>query len=336
MQRREDDEAEILALIHKSRIAVWMRDFEGWAECFVHESYLVRMGWWSHGGVFNRRGWADIAERQRSALATSPIRRPRLAFDARIENLTVRISGDMAWATFDQVYPGGESADQDVGLCHELRVFERHHGHWKIAVLTVIDGGTGQALIPRIRLDSEGRVIWMSAAAKTALAQDTDLQIRGGKLKVRHNRTDAKLRSAIRWAAGVDKNYMSSHGALPILMERGEGLSPKVWWIEADAGLIHFSFETADLVQRQIEAAAIIFCLSSSQARVAAFVAEGFTLNEIAVRMGISTNTARTHLRRIFEKTGVRTQPSLVRLLLSVTWPIRLAASGRPPRHPFG
>ena len=34
--------------------------------------------------------------------------------------------------------------------------------------------------------------------------------------------------------------------------------------------------------------------------------------------MGISVNTAKTHLKRMFDKTGVHAQPALVRLLLSV------------------
>jgi DNA-binding CsgD family transcriptional regulator len=38
--------------------------------------------------------------------------------------------------------------------------------------------------------------------------------------------------------------------------------------------------------------------------------------------LGITANTARTHLDRIFDKTGVRTQPALVRALLSVAAPV--------------
>ena len=33
--------------------------------------------------------------------------------------------------------------------------------------------------------------------------------------------------------------------------------------------------------------------------------------------MGTTESTARTHLNRVFDKTGVRTQPALVRVLLS-------------------
>lgn len=51
-------------------------------------------------------------------------------------------------------------------------------------------------------------------------------------------------------------------------------------------------------------------------------MAEGLTLGQIAERMSISESTARTHLDRVFEKTGVRAKPALVRVLLSIVSPI--------------
>ena len=47
-----------------------------------------------------------------------------------------------------------------------------------------------------------------------------------------------------------------------------------------------------------------------------------FHNQERATEMKITPNTARTHLNRVFEKTGVRTQTALVRVLLSTAAPI--------------
>ena len=41
-----------------------------------------------------------------------------------------------------------------------------------------------------------------------------------------------------------------------------------------------------------------------------------------AERLSVSVNTARTQLRRIFEKTGVHNQSALVRLMLSIAPPL--------------
>jgi DNA-binding CsgD family transcriptional regulator len=66
----------------------------------------------------------------------------------------------------------------------------------------------------------------------------------------------------------------------------------------------------------------VVFGLSPAQKQVAIYVAQGLPLNDISDRMKITANTARTHLNRIFEKTGVHNQPALVRVLLSAGAPI--------------
>lgn len=70
-----------------------------------------------------------------------------------------------------------------------------------------------------------------------------------------------------------------------------------------------------------IEVGAMIYGLSPARQRVGALVAEALNLAQIAERMSITANTARTHLDRIFQKTGVRTQTALVRVLLSAVSP---------------
>jgi DNA-binding CsgD family transcriptional regulator len=57
--------------------------------------------------------------------------------------------------------------------------------------------------------------------------------------------------------------------------------------------------------------------LTPAEARVAGLLASGLCLGEILKRLGISANTARTHLKSIFGKTETRRQGELIRLLLS-------------------
>jgi DNA-binding CsgD family transcriptional regulator len=45
-------------------------------------------------------------------------------------------------------------------------------------------------------------------------------------------------------------------------------------------------------------------------------LSQGKSVDAAASAMGISVNTARAYLKRIYGKTGVRRQPELVRLLL--------------------
>jgi DNA-binding CsgD family transcriptional regulator len=62
----------------------------------------------------------------------------------------------------------------------------------------------------------------------------------------------------------------------------------------------------------------MIFGLSPGQMALAARIASGESLTDAAKTQQISINTARTHLKRIYDKTGVNSQTALVRLLLSV------------------
>jgi len=57
------------------------------------------------------------------------------------------------------------------------------------------------------------------------------------------------------------------------------------------------------------------FRLTKSEAKIAQMLAMGMRLEEVAERLEITINTARTHTRRILEKTGVRRQADLILLL---------------------
>jgi DNA-binding CsgD family transcriptional regulator len=56
--------------------------------------------------------------------------------------------------------------------------------------------------------------------------------------------------------------------------------------------------------------------LTRAEARLALALGEGSTLVEIADQTGVSASTLRTHLKRVFEKTGTCRQSELVRLVL--------------------
>ena len=60
-----------------------------------------------------------------------------------------------------------------------------------------------------------------------------------------------------------------------------------------------------------------IYELTPAEARMASLVAQGNRLEDAAEDLGVSLNTVRTHLKRIFAKTGTDRQADLVRLILS-------------------
>jgi DNA-binding CsgD family transcriptional regulator len=63
------------------------------------------------------------------------------------------------------------------------------------------------------------------------------------------------------------------------------------------------------------EAPRLIYGLTRTEARLAAHLAHGKSLADYCVANAVTANTARTHLKRVFEKTGTRRQGQLVSLL---------------------
>ena len=59
-----------------------------------------------------------------------------------------------------------------------------------------------------------------------------------------------------------------------------------------------------------------LYALTAGEARLTSWLLQGKSVEESAAAMGITINTARTRLKRIYNKTGVRRQPELVRRLL--------------------
>lgn len=316
---------DILAVVKAEHVAFWMKDIEAYERCHLHAPHTWWWSYWRHGGLAIRHGWEEIGERSRQAMAAFLAPSPSYAFETNWDNMTVRVSGDMAWATFQLHYPGSDGPISDLpgttSLAYELRILEKHDGEWRIALVSVMVPGLDQLGGPVLRLGLDGRVIWKSADAEEALANDDDLVIRNGHLRIRNRAADLRLQSAIQWAAQRDRFLMARRGAMPVIMDAGEGLPTRLWWVVAESGMILFSFGNSHLVEERLAMAASAFGLSPSQLRLANRIVQGQSLVEIADASGVSINTVRTHLRRMFDKVGVHTQPALVRVLLSVAAP---------------
>ncbi|WP_162596172.1 helix-turn-helix transcriptional regulator [Methylobacterium sp. 17Sr1-1] len=76
-----------------------------------------------------------------------------------------------------------------------------------------------------------------------------------------------------------------------------------------------------------------LFGLTRAEAQVGAALARGGCLAEIAAELGISVTTARTHVARIFLKTGTKQQSQLVALVAAVQLPVACAEAAQAPTH---
>jgi len=74
---------------------------------------------------------------------------------------------------------------------------------------------------------------------------------------------------------------------------------------------------------RLSEAMGMLFGLTAAETRVFELLVSGQTSRQVASTLGIAPSTVRTHLLRIFDKTGVHRQSGLVQLAAALAPPIR-------------
>jgi hypothetical protein len=135
----EAEKAAILEVIERQTVAFWAKDFERWADTWVHARHVRRLGWSEAVGVSNVEGWEAIAARMKKIMADNPKPNPT---PARRERLNFRIYADVAWVTFVQygVSTGDPRFDMP-GLSYETRILEKHDGKWKVAYLSYLLAG---------------------------------------------------------------------------------------------------------------------------------------------------------------------------------------------------
>jgi len=138
----ESEKAALLEVIERQAAAFWAKDFERWADTWVHAPYVRRLGWSEAGGVVSVEGWEAIGARMKKNMTDDP--KPNLTPAKLVrEHLYFRISGDTAWVTFEQHgIATGEPRFDMPGLSYETRLFEKDHGKWKVVYLGYLLAGS--------------------------------------------------------------------------------------------------------------------------------------------------------------------------------------------------
>jgi hypothetical protein len=139
--QQNEVEAIVKAIADEST-AFWNKDFEGWAQHWVHAPYVRSMGWTPAAGVSYVAGWDTLSTHTREYLANDPIPNPNAA-RVRRENFNIRIYGDSAWVTFDQYGEDTGKPSFDMpGRSRETRILEKQDGGWKFVYVGWLLEGT--------------------------------------------------------------------------------------------------------------------------------------------------------------------------------------------------
>jgi DNA-binding CsgD family transcriptional regulator/PAS domain-containing protein len=171
-------------------------------------------------------------------------------------------------------------------------------------------------------LDDRGRVVQMNAAARKIVERKDALRLDRGVLVALETRADVQLQRMIfgAGAAGSGRNLtLGGTCALP-RAKGGHPLSAMV----APTGVtgIFPSTRRASvvvLVEEPVQRSSLPFVtfsksfkLSQAEALLAQRLLTGLSLRQAAEELGIRESTARSHLKRVFAKTGARRQSDLI------------------------
>jgi DNA-binding CsgD family transcriptional regulator len=319
----ESDEDAIWRTIVEEHRAYWSRDADYDSAYHLGAEHEMLWGWQAGTGVTIRRGWNEFAASMHDSVTNGPEPNPYVTLRIKRHNKSVRIRGDVAWATFDEEYPTDHlpSFRGPGGCIHELRILERDDGVWKFAFMAMLDEQSGQTATPTWQVDRVGRVLWQNAAAIAYLNPDADLQVKAGRLRMRDAETDARFRAALDATVGPPECLLVGQDETPVVFDPGNDEPARVWWVKARSGKLYVSVNDPALLSDRLALAALAFRLSPAQQRLSFSIANGLTLEDAAQREGVRVSTARTQLQRTYDKVGVRSQAALVRALMAATAP---------------
>jgi DNA-binding CsgD family transcriptional regulator/PAS domain-containing protein len=178
--------------------------------------------------------------------------------------------------------------------------------------------------IGTLLLDAQGQVLQCSEVASQLLTGEHGLQLVAGRLHAQAGMDERRLWRAINHVLEARASHSAELVEAVSLSWSGKGLGILLRGL-AQKECFECGLPAAVEVilrdpQRQPEPSEILlrqlFQFTPAEAALAAQLCHGQNLEQAAIDLGISRNTARAHLRVIFSKTGTARQASLVQLLL--------------------
>jgi len=266
--------------------------------------------------------------------------RPQGVIDAL--NLTVLRQRDrMGSLAMSRHERDGAFTDRDIAI---LRLLAPHIRR-AVAISDVLDmqavtAGTFEASLDLIAtgvvlVDADARVIHANRAARAMLTARSPIRSERGELRTNLPETTAALKAAIAKCAGNEAAIGSAGIGIPAPQADGDPALIHVLplmsgdvrgRIAPRASAALFISPAPDGMGSRAAALGTLFSLTPAEVRTLERLIAGDTLAEAAATLGVSITTVRTHLARIFDKTGTSRQAELIGLAAKFSPPV-----GRAP-----
>jgi DNA-binding CsgD family transcriptional regulator len=174
-----------------------------------------------------------------------------------------------------------------------------------------------------VLVDGSARALLVNTRAQRALAERDGLALRGGRLVARTG--GATLQSAISRAIAIARGELHNPPVACVIPRAGGRRSLQVLVAPIRTISAEHPVEAACaavFIEDPERAPAIppsilrtFYGLTPAEARFAALLLTGCSVQDASRALAITLNTARTHLKRIFDKTDTSRQADLIRLL---------------------
>ena len=235
------------------------------------------------------------------------------------KNWQIVVRENMAWVTFDQC-AATKTATHMFGQQKHTRILEKLANGWKIASSTGVLSRLDYYDYAKIHVDGSSKILNASKESQEVVTKHAALQVSGGRLSAILQKDRFRIRHAIK---NAQKDRESGIARLPVPLIFGEdsGSDSSLCWVAILDMKIVVLLDDAKLIETTIDQAGQIYGLSTMQTRVAEEIAKGKELNSIADTLKVSTNTVRTHIKRMFDRVGVNNQKALLKRLLSAHAP---------------
>ncbi|MEO5756583.1 MAG: helix-turn-helix transcriptional regulator [Mesorhizobium sp.] len=173
-------------------------------------------------------------------------------------------------------------------------------------------------------------IVHANAAARAMLKAGDPILVVRGKLALLRELVPNRLQAAVLAAARAEQELGRRGIGIAAKSRDGTALGVQVMPLEKRslrggldrrAAVAVFIGDAAAPIEMPADAMRLLYELTPAEQRVFELVAAGHRTASIAQTLGIAPSTVRTHLLRVFEKTGRHTRAELVKLSLEITLP---------------
>jgi DNA-binding CsgD family transcriptional regulator len=201
-----------------------------------------------------------------------------------------------------------------------------HYIHLQLANKASLERTLDESPYGVVLMSNTGNLILSNKLAEQFWIERDGMTVRYGELKLYDYRDQRELDSLIRHAQARFARHGKGSGGI-LRVRRPSGKLPYQVTVSPLCGspdgadfvgvasfllLIHDPTIIPSLSRNMLKTA---YSLTNTEACLCERLFDGMTLEGAATELGISRNTAKTHLKRIFDKCEVNSQPALMRLV---------------------